>query len=169
MRARPSMRPSTIRPPCSRNWSTPIWRCPQISTSSKSRFRTGPPTRSSRLPPIPAGILATKRSASFCATWHDEKRSALLIIPSIPARIERNFLINPVHPDARTSRTRCPSRYGWDERLYGGFEEEALLPQKASPWLDMCLAYFQHPGVWGGSGRGVRQVPEHSPTICIIV
>jgi RES domain-containing protein len=46
------------------------------------------------------------RSETICKTfaqaWYEEKRSALLIVPSIPARPERNSL--PVW---------------WDERLYG--------------------------------------------------
>ncbi len=31
-------------------------------------------------------------------TWYREQRSALLFVPSIPARIEGNILINPLHP-----------------------------------------------------------------------
>jgi RES domain-containing protein len=56
---------------------------------------------------------------AFAQTCHDEKRSALLIVPLIPARIERNFLINPVHPDARGITHRLPEPVWCDERLYG--------------------------------------------------
>lgn len=55
----------------------------------------------------------------FGAQWHRERRSALLIVPSIPARIERNFLINPAHPETAAIRHDLPEPVWWDERLYG--------------------------------------------------
>lgn len=51
--------------------------------------------------------------------WLLAGRSALLIVPSIPARIERNFLLNPRHPDANAIRHDLPAPVWWDERLYG--------------------------------------------------
>jgi RES domain-containing protein len=54
----------------------------------------------------------------FGQHWFDEKRSALLLVPSIPARIERNILINPLHPDARGITHTMPEPVWWDERLY---------------------------------------------------
>jgi RES domain-containing protein len=50
--------------------------------------------------------------------WFDGKRSALLIVPSMPARIERNILINPLHPDVRAITHTLPEPVWWDERLY---------------------------------------------------
>ena len=72
------------------------------------------------------------RNETICKTfgqdWYEEKRSALLIVPSIPARLERNFLINPAHPDAREHRrTRCQSRCGGMNGLTGGSEERFLM------------------------------------------
>ena len=55
---------------------------------------------------------------AFAQDWYDEKRSALLIVPSIPARIERNFLINPAHADAKGITHSLPAPVWWDERLY---------------------------------------------------
>jgi RES domain-containing protein len=55
---------------------------------------------------------------SFAQQWYDEKRSALLIVPSIPARPERNFLINPQHDDAEGITHTLPEPVWWDERLY---------------------------------------------------
>lgn len=55
----------------------------------------------------------------FGAEWHRERRSALLIAPSLPTRIERNFLINPSHPEAAEIRHDLPEPVWWDERLYG--------------------------------------------------
>jgi hypothetical protein len=40
-------------------------------------------------------------------------------VPSIPARLERNFLINPVHPAARGITHTLPEPVWWDGRLYG--------------------------------------------------
>ena len=56
---------------------------------------------------------------SFGAEWYEQARSALLLVPSIPARIERNILINPHHPDARDIAHDLPEPVWWDERLYG--------------------------------------------------
>lgn len=55
----------------------------------------------------------------FGARWHAEMRSALLLVPSIPARLERNILINPLHPDAKGITHELPEPVWWDERLYG--------------------------------------------------
>ena len=51
--------------------------------------------------------------------WFKEQRSAILIVPSIPARIDRNFLINPGHPDAAAITHDLPYPIWWDERLFG--------------------------------------------------
>jgi RES domain-containing protein len=44
----------------------------------------------------------------------------VLIVPSLPARIEHNFLINPVHDDAARITYTMPEPVWWDERLYHG-------------------------------------------------
>jgi hypothetical protein len=41
------------------------------------------------------------------------------MVPSLPARLERNILINPVHPDANGITATMPEPLWWDERLYG--------------------------------------------------
>ena len=51
--------------------------------------------------------------------WYKAGDSALLLVPSIPARLERNILINPLHPDAKAITTELPEPIWWDERLYG--------------------------------------------------
>jgi len=56
---------------------------------------------------------------AFGQTWYDEARSALLIVPSIPARLERNILINPAHGDAKGITHTLPEPVWWDHRLYG--------------------------------------------------
>lgn len=51
--------------------------------------------------------------------WYEEQRSALLLVPSIPARIERNILVNPRHSEAAAITHELPAPVWWDERLYG--------------------------------------------------
>ena len=54
----------------------------------------------------------------FGREWYGSRRSALLIVPSMPARLERNILINPLHPDAAGIIHDLPDPVWWDERLY---------------------------------------------------
>ncbi len=55
---------------------------------------------------------------NFGEQWHAELRSALLIVPSIPARVDRNFLINIEHLDADGIEHDPPEPVWWDERLF---------------------------------------------------
>jgi len=41
---------------------------------------------------------ACTASKAFGAEWQNSKRSLLLIVPSVVARMEHNFLSNPQHP-----------------------------------------------------------------------
>ena len=52
------------------------------------------------------------------ARWHREACSALLLVPSLPARMERNILINPRHPEATRITHDLPEPVWWDARLY---------------------------------------------------
>jgi RES domain-containing protein len=56
---------------------------------------------------------------AFGSRWHEEQRSALLLVPSLPARLERNILINPQHPEAAGITHDLPEPVWWDERLFG--------------------------------------------------
>lgn len=52
--------------------------------------------------------------------WHAAGRTAVLIVPSLPGQpIERNFIINPAHPDASRIRVRPTFDVVWDGRLFG--------------------------------------------------
>ena len=52
--------------------------------------------------------------------WHGSARSAVLIVPSLPGQpIERNFIINPGHPDAARIRVMPSFDVVWDGRLFG--------------------------------------------------
>lgn len=56
---------------------------------------------------------------AFGRAWYEQQRTAILLVPSIPARLERNILINPVHPDASAITHVLPEPVWWDDRLYG--------------------------------------------------
>jgi RES domain-containing protein len=56
---------------------------------------------------------------AFGDRWLAEARSAVLVVPALPARpIGRNVLINPLHPDASSLTVSAPFRVPWDERLF---------------------------------------------------
>lgn len=57
-------------------------------------------------------------SRTFGTQWVKEARSAILLVPSYVARIERNAVINPAHPDAAGVETSAPELVWWDERLF---------------------------------------------------
>lgn len=56
---------------------------------------------------------------AFGQAWFAERRSAILLAPSMVAWVERNILINPVHPNAKRIRHELPEPVWWDDRLYG--------------------------------------------------
>lgn len=55
----------------------------------------------------------------FGEAWVKTARSAVLLVPSIPARLDRNILINPLHHDAPLISHDLPEPIWWDKRLYG--------------------------------------------------
>ena len=57
-------------------------------------------------------------SREIGARWVREGRSAILLVPSYVARIERNVVINPAHPDAAGIETSLPEPVWWDDRLF---------------------------------------------------
>ena len=57
-------------------------------------------------------------SKPFGQTWQQQKRSLLLVVPSVVARLENNFLINPEHPEFRHVTTGLHQPVWWDRRLF---------------------------------------------------
>ena len=55
---------------------------------------------------------------AFGQDWYTQMRSVLLMVPSIPARVERNILINPAHADSKGIIYSLPEPVWWDDRLY---------------------------------------------------
>jgi RES domain-containing protein len=50
--------------------------------------------------------------------WLQEGRSAVLLVPSVVARLEWNALVNPHHPAAVRLRPSQPQPVIWDRRLF---------------------------------------------------
>jgi RES domain-containing protein len=63
-------------------------------------------------------------SASFEAArafgdrWYDQRRTPVLMVPSVATRIERNILMNQEHPDFSRIRASRALPVRWDERLW---------------------------------------------------
>lgn len=79
---------------------------------------------------LPAGwdhadLLASR---AFGDAWIRERRTAVLVVPSVVARKERNVLLNPLHPDFPRIVASSPEPVVWDARLFGRGE-----PDPASP------------------------------------
>lgn len=55
---------------------------------------------------------------SFGSTWYEQQRSALLIVPSVVARVEHNVLIHPDHDDAGSISVGLETPVYWDSRLF---------------------------------------------------
>ena len=54
----------------------------------------------------------------FGHRWYVERRSAVLFVPSVVARIERNIVINATHEDFPQIRPGLETPVWWDERLF---------------------------------------------------
>ena len=59
-------------------------------------------------------------SQSFGRSWYLERRSVLLVVPSVVARIESNVVINTCHPDYEGLRIEVglETPVWWDQRLF---------------------------------------------------
>jgi RES domain-containing protein len=58
------------------------------------------------------------KARAFGAAWYEEKRSALLLVPSFVARMENNIVINMRHADAARIKTGLEEPVVWDDRLF---------------------------------------------------
>ncbi len=54
----------------------------------------------------------------FGDQWLKQARSAILVIPSVVARLEWNALVNPLHPDSSKLIVSLPEKVAWDKRLF---------------------------------------------------
>lgn len=58
-------------------------------------------------------------SRMFGSAWCRERRSLLLFVPSVVARVERNIVINPAHPEFARIGVSLHEPVHWDRRLFG--------------------------------------------------
>jgi len=56
---------------------------------------------------------------AFGAGWYRERRSAVLLVPSLVARADQNVLINPEHAEFRLLEPSLHRPVLWDRRLFG--------------------------------------------------
>lgn len=130
---------STIAPG---RWNTPgspmIYAAEHFSTALLEKLVHG----SGRLPPnqhyieitIPRGLsyevfspaalpgwdtMPATVSKGFGEAWCLERRSTILIVPSVVARLDNNILINPQHPEFTSITTSLHKPVFWDSRLFG--------------------------------------------------
>jgi RES domain-containing protein len=70
---------------------------------------------------LPAGWdHADLRAArAFGDAWTRERRTAVLVVPSVVARRELNVLLNPRHADFLEIVAGSPEPVVWDARLFG--------------------------------------------------
>ncbi len=54
----------------------------------------------------------------FGRSWYLEMRSAILVVPSVVARMERNVVFNTQHTEFRKIKTGLETPIWWDERLF---------------------------------------------------
>ena len=54
----------------------------------------------------------------FGRDWYDQNRSAILIVPSVVARMESNVVINARHPEFGNILVGLEEPVSWDERLF---------------------------------------------------
>jgi len=54
----------------------------------------------------------------FGNRWYDERRTPVLMAPSVVTMVERNVLINQEHPDFARIRASQPQPVQWDARLW---------------------------------------------------
>ncbi|MET3595214.1 RES domain-containing protein [Mesorhizobium shonense] len=58
-------------------------------------------------------------SKAFGEKWCMERHSAILIVPSVIARLDNNILINPAWPEFHTITSSLHKPVYWDRRLFG--------------------------------------------------
>lgn len=63
-------------------------------------------------------LEAGAASRAYGEAWQQGKRSLVLIVPGVVARIESNILINPEHREFPQVQTSLHQPVWWDKRLF---------------------------------------------------
>lgn len=58
-------------------------------------------------------------SKTYGERWQQDRRSLILIVPSVVARVDNNVLINPDHPEFVRVTHGLHQPVWWDRRLFG--------------------------------------------------
>ena len=72
-----------------------------------------------KLPPDWRGSPPGPATMQIGQRWAREKSSVVLAVPSAILPSERNFLLNPAHPQFRQLRRHKPVTFAFDDRLIG--------------------------------------------------
>jgi RES domain-containing protein len=64
--------------------------------------------------------IAFDSAQAFGDRWYDERRTPVLVVPSVVTRVERNVLIHQTHRDFARIHASEPKPVRWDARLWGG-------------------------------------------------
>jgi len=74
--------------------------------------------RDERTLPVDWDAENSSTARNFGDQWLNEARSAILIVPSVISRLDRNVLVNPRHPDAKSLIISESREVIWDKRLF---------------------------------------------------
>ena len=70
-------------------------------------------------PPAGWRSLGSRSAQAAGAAWLAAGRTALLRVPSALVPREANYVVNPLHPAARSIKVGKPEPLEWDSRLFG--------------------------------------------------
>ena len=62
--------------------------------------------------------VAAAVAKAYGEAWQQSRRSLLLLVPSVVARLDRNILINPAHADFHRVAFSLHQPVHWDSRLF---------------------------------------------------
>lgn len=72
----------------------------------------------SKIEQYPETILTRGETITFGDEWIKSRRSLILAVPSYVIREEKNYLINPEHPDFKKVELASKKPFKFDDRLF---------------------------------------------------
>jgi RES domain-containing protein len=97
-----------------------IGRIPATHSLVTVKVPDGMPMERHEATSLPAAWGAENSASArlFGDRWLSEVRSAVLIVPSVVARLDWIALVNPLHPDSGRLIASPPEPVEWDKRLF---------------------------------------------------
>lgn len=108
--------------------------CAMLEILAQASIGRIPSTHCFLIADAPDGVTVERRDASslpfgwdaensssvraFGDQWLKEARSAILLVPSVVAKLERIALVNPLHPDSAKLTKSGSEKVVWDRRLF---------------------------------------------------